>query len=132
MFDERSEKWIRIYKGFAIAFFWIYVVAGLFAFIENQWIGDIFDIYIGGYFLGSVLLLFAGFAIGYAQLAANMLIIQLLNNVQTIRETLSKQGNNQNDNTKLEELKKFKKLLDMNVITAEEYEAKKAQLLEQI
>ena len=48
--------------------------------------GDIFDVWIGdSYFLGSVLLLFAGFAIGYVQLVTNMLVIQFLDNVESIR-----------------------------------------------
>ncbi|NMA23631.1 MAG: hypothetical protein GX938_09040 [Spirochaetales bacterium] len=92
MFDKKSYKWIDIYRGIVIAFLWIYIAAGVYAFIDNQWIGDIFDIYIaGGYFIGSTLLLFAGFAIGYVQLVANMLIIQLLNNVQIIREKIENQ-----------------------------------------
>ena len=58
--------------------------------------------------------------------------IQFLNNVQTIREAVTNQAPQQDTNNGLEELKKYKKLLDMEVITSEEYETKKAQLLEQI
>ena len=129
MFNENDGKWIRFYKIYTIALFWIYVVATIVMFILNvSWVFWIVD----GGFVDALIILVGGFLVSFGHLIGNMLIIQLLNNIQTIRETVTNQGFEQNGNSGLEELKKYKKLLDMNVITPEEYEAKKMQLLEQI
>lgn len=88
MFNEKSEKWIKIYKTISIVVFWCWVAVGVFAAYDNIAIGNIFDIYIGGYFLPSVVLVLCGIALGYIQLVVSMLIIQFLNNVQTIREKI--------------------------------------------
>lgn len=91
-FDEKDRKWIRWYKVVAIALFFIYALFGLIAGIGDS-SAEYLDIGIGGDddgFLDFILwvLIFGG--IGYVQLVANMLIIQLLNNVQLIREKIEK------------------------------------------
>ena len=89
MFDEKSEKWIRIYKKITIAAFWCWSVFGILAAIDNWFIWEVFDIFLfGGEFWGGVLLLLCGFGIGFGQLVINMLVIQFLNNVQLIREKI--------------------------------------------
>lgn len=90
MFDEKSGKWIRIYKGITVAAFWIYIIFGLVAGIGDS-SASFLDIGLGGDddgFLDFVVWVLAGGIIGYVQLVVNMLVIQLLNNVQIIREKL--------------------------------------------
>lgn len=129
MFNENDGKWIGYYKTYTIVMFWLYAAAAvvmcILGWTEVFW-------WTASAFLDGLICLAGGLLLGFVQLVCNMLIIQLLNNVQTIRETITSRASKQEANSGLEELKKFKKLLDMNVITAEEYEAKKAQLLEQI
>lgn len=88
MFNEKSEKWIKIYKTITIVAFWCWVAVGAYAAYDNYFVGNIFDIYIGNYFLSSVILVLCGLAVGYAQLVVSMLVIQFLNNVQIIREKI--------------------------------------------
>ncbi len=92
MFDERSEKWIKIYKGITVTLFWIYIIFGVIAGIGDSSTGFL-DIGIGGdddgFFDFIVWVLASGF-VGFFQLVANMLIIQFLNNVQIIREKIEK------------------------------------------
>ena len=76
MFDERSGKWIKIYKGLTIALFWLFIAFGILAGIEY-----------GGFF-GFILGALAGGFVGFIQLVINMLIIQFFNNVQIIREKI--------------------------------------------
>lgn len=93
MFDEKSSKWIRIYKGITIALFFVFVLFGLIAGIGDA-SGEILDFGIGGDddgFLDFIIWLIVGAGVGFIQLVANMLLIQLLNNVQTIREKLEKE-----------------------------------------
>ena len=85
MFDERSEKWIRIYKNITVIMFWLYVAAGVIMFFLGL-SGDI-DLLDGGFFDG-LMGLAAGVICGYIHLVVNMLVIQFLNNVQVIREKL--------------------------------------------
>ena len=90
MFDERNEKWIKIYKGVTVTFFWLWIAFGVVAFSDNLWFANIFCFELGynGYFLGGVVLMLASFIIGYIQLVTNMLVIQFLNNIQTIRDRI--------------------------------------------
>lgn len=79
-FNERSDEWIRIYRGLTIVMFFLLIVAGFVGGIvmtsefENGWM--FFAFFIGGSLLG------------FLQLVVNMLFIQLLNNVQEIRKKL--------------------------------------------
>lgn len=87
MFNEKSGKWIKIYKGITVALFFVFIVFGMVAGIGDASC-SFFDIDLGGDiglfdFLIWVVL---GSFVGYVQLVFNMLIIQLLNNVQIIRE----------------------------------------------
>ena len=85
MFDERSEKWIKIYKNITVLMFWLYVAAGVILFFMGL-SGEI-DLLDGG-FIDGLLGLAAGVGVGYITLVVNMLVIQLLNNVQIIREKI--------------------------------------------
>ena len=93
MFDERSEKWIRIYKGITVAFFWICVVGGVLGGIGDA-TASFLDFGLGGDddgFLDLIVWVLGIGGFGCIQLVANMLIIQLLNNVQIIREKIENQ-----------------------------------------
>lgn len=87
MFDERSEKCINIYKGYTIVMFWLYVVAAVVLCIVGWcdciWITD-------SAFLDGLILLAGGLFIAFAHLVVNMVIIQLLTNIQIIREKIEK------------------------------------------
>lgn len=92
MFDERSEKWIRIYRGITIVIFWICVVGGVLGGIGDATSGFL-DFGLGGDDDGILDLMVWVLGIGgygCVQLVVNMLIIQLLNNVQIIREKVEK------------------------------------------
>ena len=84
-FDEKSSKWIQWYKNITIVLFWIYMLAafitGCAAWADNLWITD-------DPFLDGLICLAGGCVVAFVQLVVNMLIIQLLNNVQSIREKL--------------------------------------------
>ncbi len=84
-FDETSDRWIRIFKGLCVAEFILFVV-----------IGVIWAIGLTGLFVGVsgnpvlkiltlVILVVVVVLIAYFALAMNMLVIQLLKNIQTIR-----------------------------------------------
>lgn len=78
LFDEKSGRWIKNLKAFTMLMFWLYIAAGVILFLaevsESAGIG--------------LVCLLVGVLLAFVQLVLNMLIIQLLNNVQTIREKL--------------------------------------------
>lgn len=83
MFDETSGKWIKIFKGYAVAMFWLYITVGAIMCLV-AWSGELGFIDEG--FFDGIICLAGGFILAYAQLVVNMLVIQLLNNIQIIRE----------------------------------------------
>ena len=88
MFNEKSGKWIRIYKGITVAAFWIFIAFGVIAGFGDS-TAEFLDIGIGGDddgLLDFIVWVLACGVVGFVQLVANMLVIQLLNNVQIIRE----------------------------------------------
>ena len=88
MFDVKSDCWIRFYKTLTIILFFLFVVFGIVAGIGDC-SSEYLDIGIGGDddgFLDLFVWILSGSFLGFSQLVANMLIIQLLNNVQLIRE----------------------------------------------
>ena len=87
MFDERSEKWIKFFKGYAVTMFWLWVAAGVIMCFVG-WDGGLWLIDAG--FIDGIICLAGGFIVAYVQLAVNMLIIQFFNNVQIIREKIEK------------------------------------------
>lgn len=90
MFGEKSEKWIKIYRGLTIALFWLYIAFGILAGIGDS-SAEFLDIGIGGDddgFLDFIVWVLAGGFVGFIQLATNMLIVQFFNNVQIIREKI--------------------------------------------
>ena len=93
MFDEKSTKWIKIYKGIVVAIFWIFVVGGVIGGIGDC-SSEFLDLGLGGDDDGilDLLVWVVGLGgIGFIQLVTNMLVIQLLNNVQIIREKIERQ-----------------------------------------
>ena len=93
MFDEKSTKWIKIYRGITIVIFWICVVGGLLGGIGDATAGFL-DFGLGGDddgFLDLIVWVLGIGGFGCIQLVVNMLIIQLLNNVQIIREKIENQ-----------------------------------------
>lgn len=90
MFDEKSCKWIHFYKVITIVTFFAFIVFGIIAGIGDASC-EFLDKDLGGdTFFDFVIWVLAGGAVGFIQLAFNMLVIQLLNNVQIIREKLEK------------------------------------------
>ena len=87
MFDEKNCKWIKIYKMLTIATFFAFIIFGIVAGIGDASC-EFLDIDIGGdiIFFDLILWVLAGGVVGFIQLVFNMLVIQLLNNVQIIRE----------------------------------------------
>ena len=89
MFDEKSEKWIQIYKYVTIALFFICIAIGILLGLLPFYIT-------GSFFLDLVLWAVIGAIVGYIQLTANMLLIQFFNNVQIIREHVESNPQPQN------------------------------------
>jgi hypothetical protein len=80
LFDEKSGVWIKIFKALTILLFIIIVIGSIIYAIEDS----------PGGFFGGLLVVIAGVAIGFVFVAGNMLIIQLLTNIQIIREKIEK------------------------------------------
>lgn len=88
MFDERSDKWIGIYKGVTVAIFLIFSIFGLIGGICDSTCADFLDIGLGGDddgFLDFIVWILIGGGIGFIQLVTNMLVINFLDNVESIR-----------------------------------------------
>lgn len=86
MFNENDGKWIGYYKTYTIVMFWLYVVATIvMCILDWTWVIWIID----GGFLDTLIILVSGFLVAGGHLICNMLIIQFLNNVQTIREHIT-------------------------------------------
>ena len=99
MFDEKSCKWIQIYKVLTVIIFLVIIAFGIIAgfgdgttlFLdEDPWPGN--DGILDDYFeLGDFIIwILASGIVGFIQLVSNMLVIQFLNNVQIIREKVEK------------------------------------------
>lgn len=90
MFNEKSSAWIQIYKVIAIILFFGLVALGVIGGMGDA-TTEFLDLGLGGDddggmdFLAWVLICGGS---GFILLTANMLVIQLLNNVQLIREHL--------------------------------------------
>lgn len=80
MFNEKSGKWIKVFKLYTQIMFFLFLAAGV-ALSIVVWVN-------WGSFLEGIACWAGGAFLAFTQLIANMLIIQLLNNVQTIREKL--------------------------------------------
>ena len=95
MFNEKSSKWIRIFKVITIALFFCFIIAGLLLGLDDGYCVFDFELcnveIVGSEFGCLMVWLLIGIAAAFIQLVVNMLIIQLLNNVQTIREKLEKE-----------------------------------------
>lgn len=81
LFDEKNGIWIKIYKALTIILFIIIVIGSIVYAIEDS----------PGGFFGGLIVVVAGVAVGLVVMAGNMLIIQLLTNIQIIREKIEKQ-----------------------------------------
>ena len=87
MFDEKSGVWIKIYRIYTIVMFWVLLIVG-FILCCVAWSDELYII--EDYFLNGLLFLLAGAFLAFTQLIINMLIIQLLNNIQQIRQKVDK------------------------------------------
>lgn len=88
MFNEKDSKWIKIYKNITIIIFVIFIIIGT-TIGYGDYSGEFFDVDLGGDTLLDYIFWILIFStIGFMQLTFNMLIIQLLNNVQIIREKM--------------------------------------------
>lgn len=87
MFDEKSCKWIKVYKCLTVIAFFVFIVFGIVAGIGDA-MNSFLDLDLGGCTIVFDFLVWAiaGIIVGFIQLTFNMLVIQLLNNVQIIRE----------------------------------------------
>ena len=90
IFNEKNKIWIQIYKIVAVALFFVFVLFGLIAGI-GDFTSEFLDLDLGGDTIFDILVwLIVSSIFGFIQLVCNMLIIQLLNNVQLIREAIDK------------------------------------------
>lgn len=92
-FDERSPRWIRIYRGITIALFFIFAIGGFIFGIVDA-LGEITPLacHLENLFWAFLFWTVIGVLVGYIQLVCNMLIIQLLDNVNAIRTMMEKSG----------------------------------------
>ncbi|MBQ7373651.1 MAG: hypothetical protein IJW64_03720 [Clostridia bacterium] len=81
-FDERSDIWIKIFKVYTIIMFVLLLIASAILCLAMWCEAQI---------IGGVLFLVGGCFLAFAQAVVNMLIIQLLNNIQIIREKIDNQ-----------------------------------------
>ena len=87
MFDEKSTKWIKLYKMFIIVSFWVLLLGGvLLGILDCACVIDV--IYEDG--IDVVVWSLAGATIAFWELLCGMLILSFLNNVQIIREKIEK------------------------------------------
>lgn len=142
LFDEESENWKKIYKVVIVIVFFAIAIAGIImAFLALEE-GDYssFLIFI------CYLLIFS--VADFVWLVFNMLILNFLTNVQNINEyvvyisklinyNIEKEKAAATQNSQPQEsgqsttdaLEKYKELKDQGVITEEEFDAKKKQIL---
>ncbi len=86
MFNEKNCIWIKIYKIITISTFFAIITFGVIAGIGDATC-EFLDLDLGGdTILDFVVWVLASGVVGIIQLVSNMLLIQLLNNVQIIRE----------------------------------------------
>ena len=88
MFDEKSTKWLSIYKVYIIVSCWVLLLGGvLLGILDVTTVVDI--IYEDG--LDLVLWPVVGALDAFVQLVCGMLVLNFLNDVQIIREKIEKQ-----------------------------------------
>lgn len=97
MFDETSKKWIERFKTFVLTMFWLYLAAAVVLCIcgwsDCFWITDTA-------FMDGIIFLAGGTLIAFGHLLLGMVIVQLLNNIQIIREKIvSIEKNNKSKET---------------------------------
>lgn len=87
MFNEKSSKWIGFFKCYTIVMFWLCIVADVIMCFVG-WSGVLW--WTESDFIDGLICLIGGVFVTFVQLVLNMLIIQLLNNIQIIRENIEK------------------------------------------
>ena len=88
MFNEKSAKWIKIYKIFVIVSFFVLLLGGvLLGILDVTCVVDI--MYDDG--IDLVIWTLSGVITAFLELVCGMLILNFLNNVQIIREKIEKQ-----------------------------------------
>ncbi len=94
MFNEKSGKWIRIFKIYTKVMFWLCISVAVVCCL-SRWADGIWNItarwypgfwYTGESVIDGLICLVGGGILAFAQLVVNMLILQYLNNIQIIRE----------------------------------------------
>ncbi|MBQ9858204.1 MAG: hypothetical protein IJO77_04310 [Oscillospiraceae bacterium] len=113
MFNEKSNGWINIYHGVVITLFILIISFGVIgAFGDAS--AEFLDIGLGGDDDGildfMVWILISGI-MGVVYLVTNMLIIQLLNNIQIIREKMENISK-ENVDTLLNNVQEIKEKVD--------------------
>ena len=87
-FDEKSNKWILTFKSWVKLIFWLEIIASvIFGFLDG--IAEEFI----GYELGVLAIpiwILIGISVAFFNKTVNMLILQFLSNINTIRENLDK------------------------------------------
>lgn len=87
IFDEKNPIWINAYKTISVIIFFILIALSLVFGI----LGLTCIVSITNYpFLDGIILLGLGLIASFAELIVSMVIVQLLTNVQIIREKLEK------------------------------------------
>ena len=84
-FDEESSKWLSMYKGLTIFFFFGSILFGIIFGIIDAKEYIVFDSEV----LSIVIWVLIGAVAAFVQLVCNMLIIQLLKNVRAIKEKIT-------------------------------------------
>ena len=85
MFNEKSDVWIKILRYFAVFIFGIEAIGaavlGISGLTEAICLTDFA-------FLDGMILAVLGYIVAFGHLVANMLVLQFLNNVNAIRQSL--------------------------------------------
>ena len=93
-FDPKSRLWIELYRLMTVVASCLIILFGFIAGIGDATC-EFLDLDLGGDgILDFFVWFFASCIISFVQLIANMLLIQLLNNVQLIREKLEAKSDN--------------------------------------
>ena len=85
MFNEKSDVWLKILRYLAVFMFGIEAIGaavlGICGLLEVFYLTD-------SAFLDGMILAILGYIVAFGHLIANMLVLQFLNNVNEIRQSL--------------------------------------------
>ncbi len=86
MFNEKSAVWIARYKKWVVVNFWVLLIGGIILGIGD--LTTYIDILWGDSILDLLLWPIVFAILAYFELLFGMLVLNLLNNIQTIREKI--------------------------------------------